>query len=683
MPPELTPTLLRRSVGQELFVSDWVDLDREFHHLHLSGAHLLSMLADLYERHLTRGLAADRWSSHGADRITSLRPLRSGARVRLRAQLLELIDKPGLLHCVTRNTFELAGSDEPAMVVDRTSVLVTGPPAGTEHTDGPLERGTEWRPADFLHYWARCSPDVELDVLGNSRRTYAEGDRDVRRCAAALIRSGVSRGDRIAVLTTPRPEFLTILLALSEIGATWVGLDPGQTLEELAHVVSDSAASMLFTLAHRDGRSYQADAAELAARIPALRQIVTIGGTWKDEPRAERFAPAFAAREPFEAFVAHGDALGEAELQEAAAACRPDDTAVLVYTSGTTGRPKGAMISAGALGRGCLIQAARQQPPRPRVLAYLPVNHLAGVMDVGILPVSLGGCLVYQERFDPDAALELLQSERINLWGGIPTMFRMITERPGFDAADLSALRRITWGGAPMPADLVARLRRTGAQLGMIYGLTEACVALTYSDDDADDGTLATTIGKPTPGLEFRIADSHGRPVPDGQIGEIQTRSTCTMQGYFGMPQATAAAFTADGYLHTGDQALRLPDGNVRLVGRLTEMYKSGGRNVYPREVEVVLERHPGVAAAAVVPMPDALYDEVGIAYLAVRPGSGVSASELDALCRQSLANYKHPRRFEIRTELPLLPNGKIDKRALTAWARDLEPHEGEPPSTT
>ncbi|PBC69565.1 acyl-CoA synthetase (AMP-forming)/AMP-acid ligase II [Streptomyces sp. TLI_235] len=668
MLPAFTLAALLRSIGQELFVSDWMVLGRGHQSPDPSEAVLLALLDDAHDKHLGPGFGRSRRLSHATDRISILQPVPPGSRVRLRAELMALAERTGRLHCTTRNTFELADVAGPVAVVDRTSVFRLGADGvGSFDEQGrPRDCLPTWvrRPVDFLHHWARRAPESELDVLGDRRRTYGEGDRDVRQCAAALVRAGVRRGERVAVLTTPRPEFLTILLALSEIGAAWVGLHPRQTLDEFSHIVDDSGARMLFTLAHHLGHSYETDVAALTSRFPSLRRVVTIGGSWSEDGTAGRLTTTF------EEFLAEGTTLPETRLREARNACRPDDVAALVYTSGTTGKPKGAMISAGALSRGCIVQAARQHLSQPRVLAYLPVNHLAGVMDVGVMPVALGGCLVYQEHFDPDGVLDLLQRERITVWGGIPTMFQLVTERAGFGSTDLSALERITWGGAPMPTRLIGRLRRTGAKLGMIYGLTEACVALTYSDDDADDEALATTIGKPGPDTELRIADEQGRPVADGEIGEIQSRTPCVMLGYFGMPEATAASFTEDGYLRTGDQAVRLPDGNIRLVGRLVEMYKSGGLNVYPREVEAVLERHPAVLAAAVVPAPDPLYHEVGVAYVAVSSDRQPTVPELEELCRQSLANYKRPKRFSIRAELPMLPNGKIDKQTLTAWAR-------------
>ncbi|MFD9123237.1 AMP-binding protein [Kitasatospora sp. NPDC059571] len=697
--------MMRRSIGQELFVTDWVpvtqDSEQAFQRAALlredflgfapdngdpwgdslvSGFLLLSMIVAFHKKHLRLDLDGGYGLNYGVDKVRFVRPVLTHERVRLRAELVALEEKsPGRLRCLTRNTLEVEGAG-PAMIADWITLFVTHE-SGYRPSRAEDAQRTQVPPArravDFLHHWATRQPDAELDVFGGVRRTYAEGRREVRDCAAALLHSGVCRGDRVAVMTTPRPEFLTLFFALSEIGAVWVGLDTRNSRDELAHIVEDSGASVLFTLVDSGGRDYRPDVQAVVASAPELRRVITIGGTWNrgTDPSTTGADPAGhepPGTVPFEAFLTEGQRLSDDEIASAALACRGDDTALIVYTSGSTGRPKGAMIAAGAFARGCLLQATGQRLTRPRVLAYLPVNHVGGVMDLGIVPIAAGGCLMYQEHFEPGEALGMLQRERITLWGGIPTMFLMVAALPCFDSADLSSLRHIAWGGAPMPAFLVAKLRRTGARLITQYGLTEACVALTYTDDDADDTTLATTIGRPDPRLEFRIASPDDLPVAVGEQGEIQVRHTCLMQAYWGLPDATAAAFTPDGFLRTGDLAIAQEDGNVRLVGRSVEMYKSGGYNVYPREVELALERHEAVERAAVVVVPHAVYHEVGMAYVVPRPGRTLTQSELESWCRQELANYKRPKRFQIITDLPLRPNGKIDKRVLTGLARDL-----------
>jgi acyl-CoA synthetase (AMP-forming)/AMP-acid ligase II len=215
-----------------------------------------------------------------------------------------------------------------------------------------------------------------------------------------------------------------------------------------------------------------------------------------------------------------------------------------------------------------------------------------------------------------------------------------------------------------MTRALVGRLRATGAELGTVYGLTESCVAVAYNNDDADDATLAETVGRPDPRLELRIVDD-GREVEAGMPGEIQVRNPCLMSGYLHLPTETHEAFTADGFLRTGDIGVLRPDGNLTLVGRSNDMFKSGGYNVYPREIEIVLESHPLVGIAAVIPVSDPVYHEVGHAFVTARDRTPPTSADLQRWCRERLANYKIPKRIVVRDELPLLPVGKVDKRAL------------------
>ncbi|WP_433334275.1 class I adenylate-forming enzyme family protein [Spirillospora sp. CA-294931] len=497
------------------------------------------------------------------------------------------------------------------------------------------------RVADYLHHWAALTPDARLDAPS---RTYGQAAVDVERCAEALSASGVRAGDRVAALVTPQPAFLTLFLALSRVGAVWVGLNPSHTLGELRHVVTDSEPVLLFSLAEHGDRSYGDDMRALRDGAPSVREIVALSGE-------------IGGAVPWDDFLARRDDT----VHEVGS---PDDPGLIIYTSGTTGRPKGALIAHRAFAEGCRLQATRMYHSPAIALANLPVSHVGGVMDVVSVPLAMGGGVCFMADFDPVAIPATIERERVTLWGQIPTMFQYVMAMPGFADADLSSLEYVGWGGAPMPRDLVAPLRATGARLTTVYGLSESCVAVAYNDDDADDETLATTIGRPDPRLELRLADESGAPVKAGTPGEIQVRNPCVMSGYLGLPEATAEAFTPDGFLRTGDLAVERPDGNLTLIGRLKEMFKSGGYNVYPREIEMALEEHPAVAAAAVVAVPDPVFHEVGAAFV-VCGGPAPEPGDLAEHCRTRLARYKVPKRIEIVTELPLLPTGKVDKSAL------------------
>jgi acyl-CoA synthetase (AMP-forming)/AMP-acid ligase II len=292
---------------------------------------------------------------------------------------------------------------------------------------------------------------------------------------------------------------------------------------------------------------------------------------------------------------------------------------------------------------------------------------VACVADTCSTTLVKGGTIVFQERFDPEATIAAVAAERANVWGGIPTMLQLEMGLPNFEGYDLSSVEMVLWAGAALPRETIIRLQRMGPRLMTAYGMTETSAHVTYSDDDADLDALAETVGRPDPRVACRIVDQDGNECAPGVDGELQFHGDYLMLGYYERPEATAESFTGDGWFHTGDVGHWREDGNIVLVGRMSEMFKSGGYNVYPREVELALEEHEGVAMAAVISVPDKIYQEVGHAYVLREPGADVSADELSAHCRERLANYKVPKKISVQDTLPMLPVGKIDKKALKA----------------
>jgi fatty-acyl-CoA synthase len=261
--------------------------------------------------------------------------------------------------------------------------------------------------------------------------------------------------------------------------------------------------------------------------------------------------------------------------------------------------------------------------------------------------------------------LATIEREKVTVWGQVATMQQLALAHPDFPKFDLSSLQLIFWAGAPAPRDLIVRLHAICPNLSTNYGLTETVAGVTYARVGSSLDVLAETAGVPDPHYELRVVAPDGRVLGDGAEGEIQVRGRCQMIGYYNRPEATAAMIDREGWLHTGDIGLRRPDGNYRIAGRLSDMYKSGGFNVYPREIEMLLESHPAIALAAVVGVKDPLYGEVGWAYLLPQPGAGADAAAIAAWCRERLANFKVPKRFIIRDQLPMLAVGKVDKAAL------------------
>jgi acyl-CoA synthetase (AMP-forming)/AMP-acid ligase II len=258
------------------------------------------------------------------------------------------------------------------------------------------------------------------------------------------------------------------------------------------------------------------------------------------------------------------------------------------------------------------------------------------------------------------------------MWAQVPTMFQLTLDDPGFDPGMVACVQEIAWSGAMAPENLVRRLHALGPPLSSFYGMTETVGSVCYSDAGASLPDLARTIGRPDPRYDVRIADAEGSAAPRGEAGEIQVRGDFLMLGYLNNAEATREAFTTDGWLRTGDLAIEEPDGQFRLIGRLREMFKSGGYNVYPKEVETVLESHPAVGLSAVVATPDPLYGEVGTAFLVCNAGAAVDDALLRSHCRERLANYKIPKRFHVLDVMPMLPIGKVDRAELRRRARQV-----------
>jgi len=512
------------------------------------------------------------------------------------------------------------------------------------------------RISDSVPYHARLTPDREAVVLGERRLTYAELEREVDRCAGALLASGVVKGDRVALLMTPRPEYLVTFLATARIGAVWLGLNPRYQIDELRYIVGDASPTLLLGMGRIEERDYRPDLELLAKEQPSIRRVVVLGGEGR------------AVEEDFSRFVAEGSSVDVSRVATAGAAVEPMDAALIVYTSGSTGRPKGALLSHHGLAHCAKVQGERWPTREPiRILNNFPINHVACTGDICAWVLVAGGTIVFMESFDPKGSLDAIERERLNVWGGVPTMLQLCMAVPDFDRRDLSSLEYVLWGGAAAPRPLLERLARLGVKLATSYGMTESCGSVTYTDLDADLDTLAETVGRPHPGYEVRVVREDGETCAAGEEGEIQVRGDFLMLGYFNRPEATAETLDREGWLHTGDMACAREDGNLRLVGRKSQMFKSGGYNVYPREVEIVLESHPAVAMAAVVGVPDPLYQEVGHAFVLPRGDAEPSEDELRSYLRGRLANYKVPKRLFVRRELPMLPVGKIDRVRLTA----------------
>ena len=513
----------------------------------------------------------------------------------------------------------------------------------------------DWRRIDevFVEY-ANQTPAAPCVSFEGSHWNWFEVNSLVDQFAAAFTACGVSSGDRIALLSTPRPEYLLVLMAASRIGAVYVGLNPRYKAVEVAEALSRAAPRLLITLRSFEGQDFQ----ELIKSAEAVVKL----------PPVVAFDSVESCLDALRVLSVAQSRLIEVSPPRVATS----DAAAIVFTSGTTGKPKAAMLSHKGLLLAASVQHERLNPRLPRYLCNLPVNHVGCLMNLTLSALVGGGSVVFQQRFSASGCLQLIRDERVNCWLQVPAMFHECVRDPSFVPEDLRHLNSICIGGGAVSAQTLAKLRQIGVRVYVEYGQTETSSSGSYSDDGATDEVLTHCIGRFDPHFDFRIANAENQTCAIGEVGEIQARGQLIFVGYFADPLATAEAFTSDGWLHTGDLAMQRADGNVVLQGRSKEMIKSGGYNVYPREVEQLLETHPGISQVVVVGLPDERYGESVHAVISCGDAI-VKVAELKDLCRQKLANYKVPKSFRVIPAFPLLSNGKIDRVGTRNFASDLQ----------
>lgn len=507
--------------------------------------------------------------------------------------------------------------------------------------------------------WSKTNPNDTAVIFGDRTWTYAELAADVDAFARALLAAGIAPGDRVATMSTPRPEFLISYLAATSIGAIWQGLNPKYTERELEHVVGDAGPSILFVLGP-DLEDGLLDRLESTVVRVGLNSSVVIFG---DDPNSQTHD---GSRSLIASFLATGNDLPKERLDQARAAVSPDDASILVYTSGTTGAPKGAMVRHSGLSRLAHIQSRRWGIERPRIIINQPINHIGCVGDLCSVSLHARGTLIFTDRFDPAETLELIGTHEVSTLFQIPTQLQMLASHEDFATADLSSLRAVGWGGGALSEKLIDEFRSRGIDVQNTYGLTEVTSSVTYSRQGASNEELNTTVGQPDPQLQLRFLREDGAWDSENGPGEVCVKHPTLMLSYLNLEEKTAEAFTPDGWLRTGDIGELDSNGNLRLVGRTHEMFKSGGYNIYPREVEAVLEALPGVLAAAVVARPDEKFGEVGVAFVQGAPS--LDAKVLRNEARKELANFKVPKEIHLG-DLPHLPNHKIDKQLLKSRA--------------
>jgi acyl-CoA synthetase (AMP-forming)/AMP-acid ligase II len=523
---------------------------------------------------------------------------------------------------------------------------------------GLLEHPTGSTIHDLLEAVANRNRAARAISDPDSELSYCELTDQVDVYAKALLAQGVRRGDRVAMLAPPGNDFLIVLHAAVSIGAIWLGINPRYQRRDFEYLLGDSDPAVLIVSSPFDGRDY---CSELTLLLKANVPLVCHG-----EPTAGAVSP--------QAFLARGAGISDADLAAARAAVEPEDTAVVVYTSGTTGKPKGAMLSHRAIVSSAMANAAWMgRKALARCLCAAPINHVAAINNVCMNVLAGEGTVIFYPRVDLAVLGELNRRELPTFMISSPTYFSMLLANPEEALDHLKSVKLIVFGGAATSRSVLEKIAPCGSRLVSIYGQTESCGIITRTDETDDLDVLSVTIGKAIRGADLRIVAPDGSACAQGESGEIQIKAPYVTSGYFQNPEATAEAFTADGFLRTGDLGLIREDGNLVIVGRLKEMFKSGGYNIYPVEIEQAMCEHPAVTLAAVVSVAHPTFQEVGFAFVQPEPGASLVPDELCDFLRQRIANYKIPKYFAIEAELPKLPNYKIDKMALKSRVASVD----------
>ncbi|MBN0046754.1 long-chain fatty acid--CoA ligase [Streptomyces actuosus] len=493
--------------------------------------------------------------------------------------------------------------------------------------------------AEFLVETAQRQPERPALRLGTATLTYAELDRLSAQAATLLRAEGLRDGDRVALMLPNVPEFVVLYYGILRAGGIVVPLNPLLKARETAYHLGDCGAVLLLEWHAAPGEGSEgADAA-------GVRCIAV-------EPEA------FAAR------------LAEQEPQAGTAPAAADDVAVLLYTSGTTGRPKGAALTHAGLRHNTEVNVAEVQRMTPDdvVVGCLPLFHIFGQTCTMNVAVRSGASLTLVPRFDPQTVLDAIARDRATVFEGVPTMYAALLQHPAAADADVSTLRMCISGGASLPVEILhAFEEQFGCMVLEGFGMSETSPVVSFNHPDRP--RRPGSVGTPIRDVEVRLVDDAGRDVAPGEVGELAVRGPNLMKGYWNRPEETAAT-VPDGWLRTGDLARRDEDGYLYIVDRKKDLVIRGGYNVYPREIEEVLHEHPAVALAAVLGVPDERLGEEVAAAVVLRPGARATAEEIQEFVRERVAAYKYPRKVWLVDALPMGPSGKILKRQITAPAR-------------
>ena len=513
--------------------------------------------------------------------------------------------------------------------------------------------------SDALRAAARHWGDAPALMCEAGSFSHAQVLAKAEELARALVGLGLRRGERLGLLAGNQLEWLQVFYAAAQLGVAVVALSARYREGELRHMLRDAEVSVLITVPEAEGFDFVQMAQRLQPELPQLRTLVRLA------PEGASAAGALPVLS-WPALMAHASTVSDQALAEASAGGQASDLAMVIYTSGTTGTPKGAGLT-----HASMLASARAQARHTRAAAddhqqlALPLNHVGGITCGVLTRLFGGGCIELVPVFKADDMLARMAQRPPTVMGGVPTMLTLLLMQPP-NAQAWSRVRLVVVGGSSVDEGLLdaLRARLPGATFMNLYGMSETSGAIVMTPFDAPEDALMQSIGKPFAEAEMKVVDPLGDVVAAGDVGELCFRGCGVVPGYIGAARANAA-FDAEGWVHSGDLASVDERGFVMLRGRQKDMYIQGGYNVYPAEVESLISRYPGVAMVAGIGVADPVLGEVGRFYLVAQPGAAIDLQALRAYCAEHLADYKVPRQFELRADLPLTPAGKIQKAAL------------------
>lgn len=516
--------------------------------------------------------------------------------------------------------------------------------------------------------------DALISRHQQQRYTYRELQTKVNQLASALLRTGLQPGDRVGIWSHNNVEWVLMQLATAKAGLVLVNINPAYRTSEVEYALQKVGCRALVTMPSFKTSDYLGMLRELmpeldgstpgklaAQRLPLLRRVVWIdvAGQGDDIAGVQRFSELLAT----------GDA-NDPELARVQASLKNTDPINIQFTSGTTGFPKGATLThRNILNNGFFIGECMKLTPQDRLCIPVPLYHCFGMVLGNLACITHGSAIVYpNDGFDPLTVLETVQAEKCTGLHGVPTMFIAELDHPRFAEFDLSTLRTGIMAGSPCPIEVMKRVQRdmNMSEVTIAYGMTETSPVSCQSSTDTPLEKRVSTVGQVQPHLEVKIIDpGTGEIVPVGQSGELCTRGYSVMHGYWGDDEKTREAIDEDKWMHTGDLATMDEEGYVNIVGRIKDMVIRGGENLYPREIEEFLYRHPKVQDVQVVGVPDEKYGEELCAWIIVKPGQEATEDEIRAFCKGQIAHYKVPRYIRFVDAFPMTVTGKIQKFAI------------------